>query len=180
MPVDTDGIVLVEAGAALTLQAGLAGVKPDADGRAIPVGDLDPDPPAGIALAAARAAGAVVPVLLARERAQRVLAVSHADTNEVFQRYVRADGQRCVAGDQPIGVGRTASTTTGDRITVQVDGLAWVVAGAAIALSEGTQKVMPDAEGRAVTHTGEVAAGGLALTAAGAAGDLVTVLLNRA
>ena len=84
------------------------------------------------------------------------------------------------AGDQPLGVCRVPSTTAGDHVPVDTDGLVVVTAGAAIALAEGTKTVMPDAEGRAVTHAGVVPAGGLALTKAAAAGDLVAVLLNRA
>ena len=87
--------------------------------------------------------------------AQPLLTVTleRAGTDELHRRYVRADGTRCGTGDQPLGVCRVAS--------------------------EGTKKVRPDAQGRAVTHAGTVPSGGLALTAAAKAGDLVAVLLNH-
>ena len=110
----------------------------------------------------------------------QTVTVERAGTDELLHRYVRADGTRCAADDQPLGVCRVASTTAKDLVAVDTDGIVVVTAGAAIALSEGTKKVMPDADGRAITHAGAVPSGGLAVTAAAAAGDLVAVLLNRA
>ena len=110
----------------------------------------------------------------------QTVTVERAGADELLHRYVRADGTRCAAADQPLGVCRVASTTAKDLVPVDIDGIVVVEAGAAIVLSDGTKKVMPDADGRAITHAGAVSSGGLALTAAAAAGDLVAVLLNRA
>ena len=111
LPVDTAGLVQVEAGAAIALgPGGVAPVKAAADGRAVPVGDLDPDPVAGIAVAAATAAGAFVPVLLVPSDPMRTMQVEHDDTNEVLNRFVCADVPGFVAGwsaGPPIRAGRT-------------------------------------------------------------------------
>ena len=110
----------------------------------------------------------------------QTVTVERAGTEELHRRYLRADGTRCGAGDQPLGVCRVSSTAAGDHVPVDTDGIVVVEAGAAITLTEGAATVMPDAQGRAIPHTGTVPAGGWALTAASAAGDLIAVLLNRA
>ena len=106
--------------------------------------------------------------------------VEHDDTNEIFRRYVRADGKRCVAEDHPLGVCEVKSKAKGELVPVQLSGIAIIEAGAAIVLVEGEKKVMPDAQGRAITHAGNVPGGGYALDAASAAGKFIRVLLNRA
>lgn len=179
LPVDTAGLVQVEAGAAIPLgSGGIAPVKAGADGRAVPVGNLDPDPVAGIAVAAAAAAGAFVPVLLVPADPMRTMQIDHDDTNEVQNRFVTGEGKRCAAGQQQIGVSLTASETDGDPLRVQVTGIARVTSGAAIVLAQGSAKVMSDAQGRAVAHVGAVPVAGLALQAANAAGVVVPVLLG--
>lgn len=181
LPVDTAGLVQVEAGAAIPLgSGGIAAVKAGADGRAVAVGDLDPDPVAGIAVAAAAAAGAFVPVLLVPAPADpmRTMQIEHDDTNAVQNRFVTGEGKRCAAGQQQIGVSLTASETDGDPLRVQVTGIARVTSGAAIVLAQGSAKVMSDAQGRAVAHVGNVPVAGLALQAAGAADEIVPVLLG--
>lgn len=179
LPVDASGIVQVEAGAAIALgPGGATPVKAAADGRAVPVGLLDPDPVAGIALAAAAAAGAFVPVLLQPSDAGRAMTVEHDDTNEVLQRFVTAEGKRAAAGQQQIGVSLTASEADGDPLRVQVSGIATVLAGAAIVLAQGSRRVMTDAQGRAVTAAGNVPTAGLALDAASAADEPIRVLLG--
>ena len=108
------------------------------------------------------------------------ITVERTGTDELFRRYVRADGARCVAGDRPAGVCRVASSAAKDLVPVDTDGIVLVEAGAAIVLAEGVKQVMPDADGRAVTHAGSVPSGGYALDAAAAAGDHIRVHLNRA
>lgn len=74
-----------------------------------------------------------------------------------------------------IGVSLEAGSTTITPIAVQTNGIAKVTAGAAVARGA---LVASDATGRAVTAaTGDTTAG-LALMAAGAAGDVIEVLLN--
>lgn len=107
------------------------------------------------------------------------VSVQRSGSDEIFRRFVRADGARCGAGDQPAGVCRVRSTTANDVVTVDTDGIALVEAGAAIALTEGSKAVMPDASGRAIVAVGSVPYAGLALDAAAAAGDVIRVWLNR-
>lgn len=179
LPVDTSGIVQVEAGAAIALgPAGATPVKAAADGRAIPVGLLDPDPVAAIALAAASAAGAYVPVLLQPSDAGRTMTIEHDDTNQVLMRFVSAEGKRCLAGEQQIGVALTASEADGDPLRVQVSGIATVLSGASVVLAQGSRRVMTDGQGRAVPAAGNVPAAGLALDAATAADEPIRVLLG--
>ena len=106
--------------------------------------------------------------------------VERSGADEIWRRYVRADGARCVAGDQPAGVSRVKSTTAGDLVAVDTDGIVVMEAGAAIVLINGSRKVMPDATGRPIQLVGNAAPGGLALDAATAAGDFIRVWLNRA
>ncbi len=63
IPVDVAGIVLVEAGAAIALADGEKKVQSDAQGRAVAAAGANPV--AGVVLAAAAAAGDIVPILLA-------------------------------------------------------------------------------------------------------------------
>lgn len=110
----------------------------------------------------------------------QTVTIERDGSDEIYRRFVRPDGQRCGAGDQPAGVCRVKSTTDGDLVPVDTDGIVVVEAGAAIALVEGSKKVMPDADGRAIELAGNVPAGGLALDAASAAGKFIRVWLNRA
>ena len=114
------------------------------------------------------------------ESAGLTVTVERAGADELFRRYVRGDGNRCAAGDQPIGVCKVKSSTAGELVPVKADGIAIVEAGAAIVLVEGSKKVMPDATGRAIAHAGNVPSGGLALDAASGAGKFIRVFLNRA
>ena len=178
LPVDSAGLVQVEAGVAIPLgPGGFTLIKPGADGRAVPVGNLDPDPAAGIAVQAA-AAGGFVPTLLLRADPMRTMQVAHSDANQVLNRFVTAAGARCAAGEQQVGVSLTESDMNGDQLRVQVYGIAMVLSGAAIVLAQGSQKVKSDTQGRAITHSGDDPVGGLALTAAAAAAVAVPVLLG--
>lgn len=107
------------------------------------------------------------------------LTVEAEGTDEKFRRFVTADGDRAVAGDDPLGVCRVKSKTDADLITVDVAGVVLVEAGAAIALANGFKKVMPNANGQAITHAGNVPVAGWALAAAAAAGDIIPVLLGK-
>ena len=82
---------------------------------------------------------------------QTVLSVTveHKDANEVFRRFVKADGTRAGAGERALGVSRIRSETSGDLLPVDVSGVILVEAGAAIAADA---RVTPDADGRAVTR----------------------------
>ena len=175
VPVDVHGIVQAEAGAAIVLVDGVRPVKAGADGRLVPVGALDPDPVVGLAVSAAAAAGKFFSLLLLDAEPSRTMMLEHGDANEVHQRFVAADGNRCAANQQMIGVSLTESATLGEQLRVQTDGIVRVVAGAAIALANGSKKVKSDAQGRAITHTANTPSGGLALDAANAAGEVVRV-----
>ena len=107
------------------------------------------------------------------------LTVEAEGADEKFRRFVRADGTRCVAGDRVLGVSRVKSSTDAELIPVDVAGVVLVEAGAAIALDEGAKTVMPDGDGKAITHAGNVPVAGWALAAATAAGELIPVLLGR-
>lgn len=107
------------------------------------------------------------------------LTVEAEGTDEKFRRFVKADGSRAAANDDPIGVSRVKSSTDGELIPVDVAGVVLVEAGAAIALADGFKKVMPDASGRAIAHAGNVAVAGWALEAAAGAGDIIPVLLGK-
>ena len=179
MTVDTDGLVLAEAGAAIALgPGGMTLVKPGADGRLVAVGNLDPDPPVGAVFQAVAAAGDVAPVLLMRADPRHTMQIEHTDNNEVLNRFVTAAGARCASGHQQIGASLTESDSSGEQLRVQVYGIAMVLSGAAIALAQGSQKVESDAQGRAIMHAGSEPVAGLALAAAGAANVLTPVLLG--
>ena len=179
MTVDTDGLVIAEAGAAIALgPGGVTLVKPGADGRLVAVGNLDPDPVAGVIFKAVAAAGDMVSVMLVRMNPARTMQVQHSDNHEVANRFVTAGGARCAAGQQQLGVSLTASASNTDQLRVQVYGIAMVVSGAAIALAQGSKKAKSDATGRAITHSGNDPVAGLALTAAGGANVAVPVLLG--
>ena len=105
--------------------------------------------------------------------------VERTGTDELFRRCVRADGGRCVVGDEVLGVCRVASVTAGDLVPVDVHGIVLVEAGAAVALTEGSARVKVDADGRAVLAGANDTAFGVIFSAAAAAGDHVPVLLGR-
>ena len=179
MTVDTDGLVIAEAGAAIALgSGGVTLVKPGADGRVVAVGNLDPDPPVGAIFAAVAAAGDMVSVMLMRADPRQTMQIDHSDTNEVLNRFVTAAGARCAAGQQQVGVSLTESDAVGEQLRVQVYGIAMVLSGAAIALTQGSKKVESDAQGRAVTHAGADPVAGLVLSAAAGANVAVPVLLG--
>lgn len=83
------------------------------------------------------------------------------------------------AADASIGVANEVAAASGERQDVVMAGIAFVEAGAAVALGA---LVMSDASGRGITAT--AAAGtnvrviGTALDAASAAGDVIRVLLS--
>ncbi len=73
-----------------------------------------------------------------------------------------------------LGVARFASAAAGDKVPVDVLGTAVVEAGAAVAAGA---TVKSDASGRAITWVTSGAKVGVALQAAGAAGEMIEVLL---
>lgn len=101
----------------------------------------------------------------------------------VNNRFVKLAGDQLVdqadtAGERCIGVGltdvSTAEAAAGKAVAVMVEGVAYVEASAAI--SRGAL-VMASANGRGATATTGLVVQGMALKAAGAAGDLIPVLL---
>lgn len=79
------------------------------------------------------------------------------------------------ATDKAYGVTQNSAAAAGDSLDVRVEGITKVTAGAAISLGD---YVGPDSAGKAVTKSvpGQRARG-IALEAAGADGDIITVLL---
>lgn len=75
------------------------------------------------------------------------ITVERDGTDEIWRRFVRADGARCGAGDAPIGVCRIRSTTDGDLVPVDTAGVLLVATGGAFAAGD---PIAPDAQGRAV------------------------------
>lgn len=99
-----------------------------------------------------------------------------ASATVAANRFVTTAGAHTgAAGALPLGVTRSDGVS-GDPIPVDVLGTALVEAGAAIAAGA---TIMVTTDGKALTHDGAGAkhAVGRALEAAGAAGDLVEVLL---
>jgi hypothetical protein len=109
------------------------------------------------------------------------------DAAIVKNRFVKggSDGQhvaQCAAStDRALGVARVdistaEATAAGKAMAIQVLGVAWVEAGAAITIFT---RVMPDSSGRAITAvTATNIPCGVALRAAAAAGDWIPVLLT--
>jgi hypothetical protein len=93
--------------------------------------------------------------------------------NAAAHRFVTPAGAQADADDNTLGVARTAGTT-GETIPVDVLGTAVVEAGADFAAG-ATLKA--DADGKAIPWDTSGAKVAIALQAAGAAGDLVEVLL---
>lgn len=88
-------------------------------------------------------------------------------------RFVTPAGAQAGADANTLGVCRQAAVAT-DKVTVDVLGTAIVEAGAAV--SAGAT-VKSDASGRAITWATSGAKVGIALQAAGGAGELIEVLL---
>ena len=88
-------------------------------------------------------------------------------------RFVAPSGAYASADGNTLGVARSAGGS-GDKVTVDVLGTAVVEAGAAVA-ANATLKV--DATGRAITWASSGAKIGMAMQAAGAAGEFIEVLL---
>lgn len=90
-------------------------------------------------------------------------------------RFVTQAGAYPAAGAAAFGVTRTSAATVGDLVPVDVMGTAIAEAGAAITLEAALQV---DATGRVVPLTvGSKSPVARAMAAAGAAGDLIEVLL---
>ena len=107
----------------------------------------------------------------------QIVSVEHEGTDEVLNRFIRADGTRCVANERPIGVGQASSTKDGEIVPVATKGIVIVVAGAAIALTAGEAAVQTDADGKAITRTGTNPLAGYVIDAATADGNLVRCIL---
>lgn len=88
-------------------------------------------------------------------------------------RFVTAAGAQAGADANTLGVARSAGVAT-DKVPADVLGTAVVEAGAAVAAGA---TVKSDASGRAITWAASGAKVGLALQAAGAAGEFIEVLL---
>lgn len=97
-------------------------------------------------------------------------------------RFVDFDGTQCdAAASKPLGVSAYKADAAGQDLAVDVLGTTKVEAGAAIALgAKGLTPVMTAIDGRAVAHDGLAASvvAGYALQAAGAAGNVIEVLLT--
>ncbi len=89
--------------------------------------------------------------------------------------------QSTTSGGYVYGVARDDASEAGKVIPVAPldDFIIEVEAGAAIVISGGAQKVMSDTTGRAITATTGLFVAGYALDAAGAAGDIIRVLVSR-
>lgn len=120
--------------------------------------------------------GGITGGALSRQPIQ-VVSVEREGKDEILNRFVRADGTRCVADERPIGVGQASSTKDGEVVPVATRGIVTVVAGAAIALSNGEKAVRTDAEGRAIAHVDGKPVAGYVIDAASARGDLVRCIL---
>ena len=107
----------------------------------------------------------------------QIVSVERSGTDEILNRFVRADGKRCVANERPIGVGQVSSKTAKEVVAVATSGIVTVVSGAAIALSKGEKAVKTDAQGRAITHAGDNPVAGYVIDAATAADQLVRCIL---
>jgi hypothetical protein len=88
-------------------------------------------------------------------------------------RFVTPAGAQAGAGANTLGVSRYAAGAAGEKIAVDALGTAVVEAGGAIAANA---TIGVDANGRAVTYAAGAKVG-LALQAAGAAGEFIEVLL---
>lgn len=88
-------------------------------------------------------------------------------------RLITPAGVLAGAGENTLGVARTAAVAN-DKITADVLGTAIVEAGAAVAVNASLKS---DATGRAITWATSGAKVGIALQAAGAAGEFIEVLL---
>jgi hypothetical protein len=88
-------------------------------------------------------------------------------------RFVTPAGAQAGADANTLGVARDAGVSA-DKITVDVMGTAIVEAGAAVAAGASLKS---DASGRAITWATSGAKVGIALQAAGAAGEMIEVLL---
>lgn len=104
-----------------------------------------------------------------------------ADLSAAQFRFVKAGAtagqvvQASIAGEKVIGVLQNKPAAIGREAEIVALGETKVVAGAAFAYGV---ELMPDNQGRAVLATATNYSGGIALEAAGAAGELVTILLN--
>jgi len=106
-----------------------------------------------------------------------------ATTAIVKLRFVKISGDQTIAAvaaatDRALGVAKVdisaAEFALGKGTVVQVLGVAWVEAGAAVAINAFVQ---PDSVGRAITAVSTGFTAGVALKAAAAAGDWIPVLL---
>lgn len=88
-------------------------------------------------------------------------------------RFIAPAGAYAAGGGNTLGVTRTGGAS-GERVAVDVLGTAIVEAGAAVTIND-TLKV--DSTGRGITWVTSGAKVGLALQAAGSAGDFIEVLL---
>ncbi len=107
-------------------------------------------------------------------QASPILAVTRTASGTIAaNRFVTPAGAQAGADANTLGVSRVAGVS-GDRMTIDVVGTAIVEAGAAV--SAGAT-IKSDASGRAITWATSGARVGIALDAAGAAGEFIEVLL---
>jgi len=103
-----------------------------------------------------------------------LLAVTVAATGTIAtNRLVTPAGAQCGADGVALGVARVGASS-GDKIPVDALGTAVVEAGAAVSLGATLKS---DSSGRAITWVTSGARVGIALSAAGAAGDMIECLL---
>jgi Uncharacterized conserved protein (DUF2190) len=108
------------------------------------------------------------------QQSMPVLSLSIAATGTIVaNRFVTKAGAQTGADGYALGVART-DAASGGRVTVDVIGTSIVEAGAAVSAGD-TLKV--DSSGRGITWATSGAKVGLALEAAGAAGQFIEVLL---
>lgn len=114
---------------------------------------------------------------------ERIPQLAAADLRALEQRFMINSGadhtiNKATGATVPILGVCTRGANTGDHAALQIVGMARVTAGAAVAVGD---KVTSDANGKAVTVASAVGAkyvGGIALEAAGADGEEISVLLT--
>jgi hypothetical protein len=102
-----------------------------------------------------------------------LLAAADLSASQFFFLAVNASGQAAIAGSGVATIGVLQNKpASGQAAQVRTEGITKCVAGAAVAAGA---LVMSDAAGKAITATSTNDASGVALTAAGALNDIITV-----
>jgi hypothetical protein len=167
--VETIGTAKLEAGGAVAIGDLL---ETDASGRAVKQSTTY-----GIGLAralqAASSSGDLIEAfLLPTSSDEHLIAPITAAGAITANRFINATGTQAGAGENAIGVARVAGVTS-NVIPTNIAGVAYVSSGAAVSAGALLES---DASGRAITRTSGAILG-RAITAAGAADELIKVLL---